>query len=167
MRIIPGFLIVAIVSFGLAPSSPEFHNRYGLSDLERFTVRPGITATVQYGEDHLACQIKIEPYQPVIHPYEPMPSMRLMSSEEVAEILEEIVPRATRGKEISNGGFQASCGAVNVNEFENVLIVRGESACTATNLVRDTSTQIVFKRDICPKVEGLHLPHIERVPSNR
>jgi len=164
MRIIPGFLIVAAASFGLAPSSPELHSRYGLSDLERFIVRPGITATVQYGADHLACQIKIEPQDSIIHPYDPKASMKLMSSEEVSEILEELVPRATRGKEISNGGFQASCGMGNVNEFENVLIVRGESACAPTNLVRDTGTQIVFKRDICPKVEGL--PHIEPLPGN-
>ncbi len=165
MRIIPGCLIaVAAASFGFAPSSPELHNRYGLSDLERFTVRPGITATVQYGADHLACQIKIELQESIIHPYDPKASMRLMSSEEVSEILEEIVPRATRGKEISNGSFQASCGMGNVNEFENVLIVRGESACAPSNLVRDTGTQIIFKRDICPKVSGM--PHIEPVPSN-
>jgi hypothetical protein len=166
MRIIPGFLIIAAASFGFAPSSPELHNRYGLSDLERFTVRPGITATVQYGADHLACQIKIEPYQSIIHPYEPMPSLRPMSSEEVTEILEEIVPRASRGKEISNGSFQSSaCGMGNVNEFENVLIVRGESACAPSNLVRDTSTQVIFKREICPRLEGLL--HIEPSPSKR
>jgi hypothetical protein len=164
MRIILGCLIVAAASFGLAPSSPELHNRYGVSDLERFTVRPGITATVQYGADHLACQIRIEPYQSIIHPNEPIPSPRLMSSAEVSEILEEIVPRATRGKEISSGSFQASCGVGNVNEFENVLIVRGESACTPTNLVRDTGTRIIFKREICTKVEGLL--HIEPLPSN-
>ena len=82
MRIIPGCLIaVAVASFGLAPSSPELHNRYGLSDLERFTVRPGITATVQYGADYLACQIRIEPQESIIHPYDPKASLRLMSSE--------------------------------------------------------------------------------------
>jgi hypothetical protein len=164
MRIIPGFLIVAAASVGLAPSSLELHSRYGLSDLERFTVRPGITATVQYGPDHLACQIKIEPQESIIHPYDPKASLRLMSSEDVSQILEEIVPRAMRGKEVSNGGFQASCGVGNVNEFENVLIVRGESACTPTNSVRDTGTQIIFKRDICPKVSGM--PHIEPLPGN-
>jgi hypothetical protein len=165
MRIIPGCLIVAAASFGLAPSSPELHNRYGLSDLERFTVRPGITATVEYGADHLACQIKIEPHQSIIHPYEPMPSLRRMSSEEVSEILEEIAPRTARGKAINNGSFQSGCAMENFNEFENVIILRGASACAPTNEARDSGAQIIFKRDICPKVEGL--PHIEGLPNNR
>jgi hypothetical protein len=162
MRIVSGLLIFAAVIFEFAPSSPELHNRYGLSDLERFIVRPGITATVQYGADHLACQIKIEPYRSIIGQYaQPSP---LISSQEVSEVIEELVPSAMRGKEISNGNFQASCMMENVNEFQNVLIVRGASACAPTNLVRDSGTQIIFKRDLCPKVTGL--PHIEPRSSN-
>jgi hypothetical protein len=63
MRIVSGLLIFAAVIVELAPSSPELHNRCGLSDLVRFIVRPGIRATVQYGADHLAGQIEIEPYR--------------------------------------------------------------------------------------------------------
>jgi hypothetical protein len=127
MRVIPGCLIVALASFGLAPSSPELHNRYGLSDLERFTARPGITAAVQYGADHLACQIKIEPFKTIVgEDAQPSP---LISSQEVSELFEELVPRATRGKEIGNGSFKSSCAMENINEFENVTILRGGTAC--------------------------------------
>jgi hypothetical protein len=152
MRIATGCLIVAAASFGLAPSSPELHNRYGPTDLERFTVRPGITATVQYGADHLACQIQIEPYQPLIHPA--APTGTLMSSIEVSEILEELAPPAMRGKEVNSGGFQSSCGVGIVNEYENVSIVRGMNSCAASITVRDSAAQIIFKRDICPKVNN-------------
>jgi hypothetical protein len=162
MRIISGFLIVAAASFGLAPSSPELHNRYGLSDLERFTVRPGITATVQYGADHLACQIKIEPYKSIVG-QDVVPPPRI-SSQEMSEVLDELVPRAARGKEISNSSFQSSaCGVGNVNEFENVVIFRALSPCGPPNVLGDTATQIVLKRDVCPKVTGM--PHFEPLPS--
>jgi hypothetical protein len=163
VRIIFGCLIFAAATVALAPSSPELHNRYGLSDLERFTVRPGITATVQYGADHLACQIKIEPYRSIIGQYaQPSP---LISSQEVSEIIEELVPSAMRGKEISNASFQSSaCGVGNVNEFENVVLSRSMSPCRAPNVVQDSSAQIIFKRDICPKATGL--PHIEPRSSN-
>jgi hypothetical protein len=156
-------LLVAFASFGLAPSSPELHNRYGLSDLERFTVRPGITATVQYGADHLACQMKIESYRSG-GGQDPQPSP-LISSQQVSEVLEELVPRATRGKEIGDGSFQSGCAMENINEFENVTILQGGSACAPRNEVPDSGAQIIFKRDICPKVNGL--PHIEPLPRNQ
>jgi hypothetical protein len=157
MRVLPGFLVVAVASFGLAPSSPELHNRYGLSDLERFTVRPGITATVQYGADHLACQIKIERYRSIVG-QDPETAPRI-SSQEISEVLEELVPRAVRGKEIINSSFQSSaCGAGNMNEFENVTISQSLSPC------QDSSAQIIFKRDICSKVTDM--PHLEPRSSN-
>jgi hypothetical protein len=157
MRIIPGCLIaVAAASFGFAPSSPELHNRYGLSDLERFTVRPGITATVQYGADHLACQIKIERYRSIVG-QDPETAPRI-SVQKISEVLEELVPRAVRGKEISNSSFQSSaCGVGSSNEFENATIFQSLSPC------QDSSAQIIFKRDICPKVTGM--PHFEPLPS--
>jgi hypothetical protein len=150
MRIVAGCLIVAAASFGLAPSSPELHNRYGLSDWERFTVRPGITATVQYGADHLACQIQIEPYQPLIHQYDQ--TFTLISSKDMADILEELAPVATRGKVINHGSFQASCGVGNFDEYDKVTIMRGMSACAPAD-ARDVNTEIVFKREICPNVK--------------
>ena len=150
LRIVTACLIVATASFGLAPSSPEMHSRYGLSDLERFTVRPGITATVQYGADHLACQIQIEPYHPLIHQFDPAPT--LISSKDVSEILDELAPVAMRGKEINEGSFQASCGVGNFHEYENVWVLRGMSAC-APAVASDSGAEIIFKRDISPKVK--------------
>jgi hypothetical protein len=155
MRILIGCLIVAAASAGLAPSSPELHNRYGLSDLERFTVRPGITATVQYGADHLACQIQIEPYQSLVHQDAQPPHIpTVMPSKDVSEILEELAPVTTRGKELGQGSFQASCGGGQVNEYENVMILRTILACAPPSTDDDIGVSIVFKRDICPKVKS-------------
>ncbi|HEX2777237.1 MAG TPA: hypothetical protein VHN10_11410 [Candidatus Acidoferrales bacterium] len=155
MRICVGCLIVATASFGLAPSSAELHSRYGLSDLERFTVRPGITATVQYGADHLACQIQIEPYQSLVHQdVQPPHVPTVMPLKDVSEILEELAPVAMRGKESGQTSFQASCGGEEIDEYENVLILRGILACAPAGADHDIGVSIVFKRDICPKVKS-------------
>jgi hypothetical protein len=92
MRILIGSFIVT-ASVLLSQSSQDFRNRYGEPDRER----PGITLTVEYGSDHLACYALIDPPQPLLYSEEHVP---LMSSEGVTEVLEEAAPAAMRGKEI-------------------------------------------------------------------
>jgi len=116
--------------------------------MERFTVRPGISVTVEYGSDHLACHVLIEPPQSLIHRDE---QARLMSSEVVSEVLEEIVPAATRGKEISTGSFQSGCNVAGITQYENVSIMRSTHTCDLASPDQDARTIITFKRDICPK----------------
>jgi hypothetical protein len=55
------------VCFGAAQTSQELHSRYGEPDIERFTARPGIGLTVEFGSDGLACQELLEPLQPLVH----------------------------------------------------------------------------------------------------
>jgi len=153
MRIVAGCLLVAIGSIVLAPGSQELHNRYGEPDLERFTARPGISLTVQFGPDHLACQAQIEPPQSLIRQgWTPPTAMTLMSSEGVSQVLEEFIPVASRGKHISNGSFQSGCGVGFLSEYENVSIMRSSYECDRSRPDRDVSTSIIFKRDICPKI---------------
>jgi hypothetical protein len=148
MRILAGCLLVAAGSVFLTQSSNELHNKYGDSDLERFEVRPGISLTVEYGSDHLACQMIIEPPQSLIHQED---QTRLMSSEAVSQVLDEIAPVALRGNVISRSSFQSSCAVGYITEYENVSILRGMSECKSTSPDHDSRTQIIFKRDICPK----------------
>jgi hypothetical protein len=42
MRILVGYLLLAISGLLVAQTSPEFHSRYGEPDRERFMARPGI-----------------------------------------------------------------------------------------------------------------------------
>ena len=151
MRFLVACLAIAAASAALPQSSKELHNRYGEPTLERFQARPGINVTVEYGSDHLACQLVIEPPQTLIHQEE---QTQLMSSEDVSEILEEVAPVASRGNVISRNSFQASCGVGNLTDYENVTIMRGMSACESSNPNRDSRTQIIFKRDACPKTKN-------------
>jgi len=68
-------------------------------DLERFMARPGISLTVEYGSDHFACSILIEPPGPLLHHEESPPLMS--SGYGVKEILEEVCAVKMRGMIIS------------------------------------------------------------------
>ena len=151
MRFLAVCVGVAIASAALPQSSQEFHNRYGEPDLERFKARPGISLTVEYGSDHLACQVTIEPPQPLVHREE---QIQFMSSEGVSELLEEVAPVAMRGNVISRSSFQSSCGVGYFTDYENISIMRGMSACKPSSPERDSKTQIIFKRDVCPKMKN-------------
>lgn len=95
MRIAVGCLLVLAGSVVLTQSSQELRNRYGEPDRERFLVRPGISLTVEYGSDHLACNALIEPPLPLTYTEERVP---LMSLDIVSRVLEEVAPVAIEGK---------------------------------------------------------------------
>jgi|ERR1700722_1327675 len=148
MRIVAGFFLIAAAGFFLAQSSDDLHRRYGEPDLERFQVRPGIELTVEYGSDHLACKMTIEPSQS--QPHQEGQSQR-MASDVVSEILEEIAPVATRGAVLTRGSFQADCAGGYLTDYANVTIERGFSACEISKPDHDSGVRITFKRGACPK----------------
>src|SRR5215472_2399003 len=147
MRILIGSFIVT-ASVLLSQGSQDFRNRYGEPDRERFAARPGITLTVEYGSDHLACYALIDPPQPLLYSEEHVP---LMSSEGVTEVLEEVAPDAVRGKEISTAVFQSGCNVARTTDYEKVSIMRSTHTCDPLSHEQDVRTTITFKRDICPK----------------
>ncbi len=148
MRFLARSVLVAAASFVLTPSSQDLHNRYGEPDMERFIARPGIGLTVEYGSDHLACQVLIDPPQSLIHQEQQLP---LMSSDGVSDVLEEIEPAATRGKEILAAIHVSGCNEARITDYENVSIMRSKHTCDPSSPDQDVRTTIMFKRDICPK----------------
>jgi len=147
MRILVGSFLIATASVLLSPSSQDFHNLYGEPDRERFAARPGISLTVEYGSDHLACSALIDP-QPLTYSEEHVP---LMSSEGVSEVLEQVAPAAIRGKQISTSLTSIGCNQVCLTDYENVSIMRSTHNCAPSSQDQDMRTAITFKRDICPK----------------
>ena len=148
MRIVAGCLLVAVGSVLLTQSSQEFHSRYGEPDIERFAARPGISLAVEYGSDHLACQVVIEPPQSLIHQEE---QARLMPSDGASQLLEEVAPIAMRGKETNAMIDVTGCVQVRMTDYEKVFIMRTTHTCDASSLDQDVRIAITFKRDICPK----------------
>ena len=148
MRTLFGSFLIVTASVLLSQSSQDFHNRYGEPDRERFAARPGITLTVEYGPDRLACYALIDPPRPLLYSEEHAP---LMSSEGVSEVLEEVAPIAMRGKEIFAATHQSGCNVARITDYENVSIMRSTHTCDPSSRDQDVRTAITFKRETCPK----------------
>lgn len=146
MRTLIGCLLV-VAGFALAPTSQELRNRYGEPDVERFSVRPGIGLTVEYGFDHAACQMSIQPPEHLLSIQEE--KTRFMSSEAVTDILEEMVPAGTRGKETTEFHMVSGCNNIDGTEYENVTVVRSTHNCLPLKLEREVRATVSFKRDVC------------------
>jgi len=148
MRILVGSFLIMTASVLLSQSSRDFHDRYGEPDRERFAARPGISLTVEYGSDYLACYALIDPPRPLTYSEEHVP---LMSSEGVSEVLEEVAPIAMRGKQINGSITFSGCNQFRLTDYENVSIMRSTHTCDPSSHDQDIRTAITFKRDICPK----------------
>jgi len=153
MRILVGCFLIATAGVVLSLSSQDLRSRYGEPDRERFAVRPGISLTVEYASDHLACYAVIYPPQPLLSSEEQVP---LMSSEAVSDVLEEVAPAAMRGKEVNGFIHVSGCNYVRLTDYENVSIMRSTHTCDPSSHEQDVRTAITFKRDICQNKTSSH-----------
>ena len=67
MRVPIGCFVLMSVSFRAAQTSQELRSKYDEPDIERFTARPGIGLTVEFGSDGVACQELLELLKPLHH----------------------------------------------------------------------------------------------------
>jgi hypothetical protein len=148
MRIVAGCLLVAVGNVLLTQSSQEFHSRYGEPDIERFAARPGISLAVEYGSDHRACRVLIEPPRPLFHPEESLP---LMSSDTVTEILEEILPVKLRGMSITSSIESMGCAESRKTQYLELTIERAKNNCISPTPEHEVRATIAYSREICRK----------------
>ena len=151
MRFVAGCLLIATGGVVLAQSSRELHRRYGEPDMERFNVRPGVSLTVEYGSDHLACKFSIAPTKP-FDPSDSVGTFSTISSDTVTEILDEILPVSTLGKETGRATTASSCAnEVESFEYDSAVIVRSVIGCASSKPQQENHATVWLKRDICPK----------------
>jgi hypothetical protein len=148
MRIGIACLLVAVASGVLAPSSPEFHARYGEPSVERFMARPGIAVTVEYGSDGAACWVLIEPPRPLFRPEEKLP---LMLSDTVTEILQEIAPNTTRGVSLLSTISAMGCPESETTQYQALTITRSRNMCLSPAPEHEVRATITYNRDVCRK----------------
>lgn len=74
-----------------------------------------------------------------------------MSPEVVTEILEEVAPANTRGKETGKMIQNAGCNEFQTVEYGNTTITRSTHNCLPLKLEREMRATVAFKRDICSK----------------
>ena len=144
-----GCLVTAAPIDVSAPSEQALHKVYGDPTMERFAVRSGITLTVEYGPDRMACRLLIAPAQTLVELQTPIPPM---SSQGVSDVLQELLPVATRGKQINSTAVQVSVGTLLETDYENVSIRRfcSSPSCVSSSEKQDLRTLVVFKRATCP-----------------
>jgi hypothetical protein len=147
MRILATCLLVLSFGLPLAQTSQTLRDRYGEPDIERFTAAHDIGLTVQYGSDGVACHIVIERKQPLIHNEQ---VLNYMGPEAVNEIIDELVPPASRGRSINS--ILESMGSAEglIEEYENVWIARHSDVCVPLKRERESTATVVFKRQSCP-----------------
>jgi hypothetical protein len=146
MRVLVVFLLVAASLF-VATKSQQLHVRYGEPDVERFTAGDDIGLTVEYGSDGLACQIVLERKQPLLHSQQ---EPKYMPPEVVDQIIDEIIPSASRGRSINKILESMGCAEGRVEEYENVWIGRHWNMCVPLKPERESTATVVFKRHECP-----------------
>ncbi|MGA7916096.1 MAG: hypothetical protein WCA00_12730 [Candidatus Acidiferrales bacterium] len=140
---------MAVAGAVLAPSSPDLHGLYGNPDVERFSARPGIGVTVQYGSDQQVCQAIIEPPQQLLHGDDEQ--VPLMSSEAVTDILDVISPADERGAQLNRILTFSGCNEFLILEYENVSIRRSTHNCLPLRPENEMRATVEFKRSACPR----------------
>jgi hypothetical protein len=132
------------------PNAQNFHQLYGEPTMERFAVRNGITVTVEYGPDRAACQILIAPRRLLVEVQSPD---FLMSSPAVSGVLQELLPPATRGRQVNANSIQVDGNTLLKTDYETLSISRicSSPSCVSSSENQDLRTLIVFKRDACPR----------------
>jgi hypothetical protein len=147
MRISVACLLIVATGLPMAQDSQKLRVRYGEPDIERFTVAGDIGLTVEYGSDGLACQIVIERKQPLLHSEQ---VGNYMAPEAVSEIIDELIPPASRGRSLYSMIESMGCAEGRIEEYENVWIARHSDMCVPLKREREGNATVVFKRQLCP-----------------
>ena len=150
---IPAILILFLFSGApidsAAPDAQELHKRYGVPNIEFFDVSSGIAIAVEYGPDRMACELLIGRKQSLIRWQS---ADTPISSKVVSALLQELVPVAERGKQLSSTSADI-VDKVQLNiDYENVSIRRQcfTPSCVSSDQNQDLRTLIVFRRGVCP-----------------
>jgi hypothetical protein len=72
-----------------------------------------------------------------------------MSSETVADILEEVVPVGTRGKKMGDLHTVSGCNEIELTQYEKVSITRSTHNCLPLKPEREMRATVTFKRVVC------------------
>jgi hypothetical protein len=97
MKLLLGSALLLLLGPPTRLDSFDMRARYGEPDVQRFAIRPDVTMTVEYGTDHKACILDIEPRQSFIRGT--IPQMKVIPKEQMLQLLDEVAPPEMRGAE--------------------------------------------------------------------
>jgi len=118
-------LVLASVSFG--QTADNLREKYGRPDEKgRYTIRPGVSLEPEIGPDGHAVSMAIKPFDAdavetgSVRKFRSHP--KTISNDIALEILEELVPANTRGKETASFVEWRGCSTITSKEYEHVAI---------------------------------------------
>ena len=144
------FLVLSAM-VATAQTAGELTARYGDPDVERFLVRPGITLMAKYASDRTACEMVIEPLRSIIPRNE---SDMYMRPEVMTEIIDEVLPEASRGKLLLGLVTKSGCNDLETEDYENVTIHRFRHRCNLPNPEIEGAATITRKNTSCTVPSG-------------
>ena len=110
-RLVRGLIFLAVAVWYMpggtlaAQSKDELRKKYGEPVSETFMVRPGIRVTATFGRNGRVYEFLIAPE----HPGFIKSRNATLSVDSVNEIIDELVPRSSRGKHLIAGFVNAEC----------------------------------------------------------
>jgi hypothetical protein len=114
-------LMLTAVIVGMAQTSDELTQRYGPRDQNgRYMARPGIGVTVEFGVNGQVSQMMIKPLD--IKSGSAEAAVKVMPSETVSGILQEVAPVDKRGQYRGTTVFRSGCTSVEHIDYERVAI---------------------------------------------
>lgn len=113
----------------------------------------------RYADDRSACEIVIEPIRSIIPRNE---SDMYMRPELMTEIIDEVLPEASRGKLLFGVVTKSGCNDLETEDYENVTIHRFRHRCALPNPEIEGRATITRKNTSCSvpsgKLSGLSRP---------
>ena len=111
-------------------------------------MRPDVTLTASYGTDGKVCEFEIEPRKDLL---QNSVANETLSKETVDQLLEEIAPRSTWGKEWIPLGSNVTSGSCNsgitFGDYDNVRASISYGFCSKTVGVHKAT--VTYKRSAC------------------
>jgi hypothetical protein len=133
--------LIATSSVIAQVNASSLRARYGAPlERETFEVRPGIELLVDYGPNRQACRMQL----PSGAQYAGPAPAGAITRQQIDEVVEELVPLSTRGKEGNRMQMSMGMNTLSVVEYEHVRI----SELTAGG--RGEGIIITFKDPACP-----------------
>jgi len=132
MRPIAFLFFCLTAGSAIAQNTIELTAQYGPPELESYQVADGVTLTVTYGRDRLACNLLVQP--------RPGAAMAISSSV-VDKLLDQLVPPRDRKGKAQRMFMQSGCATSSREQYENVSFGRVSNECASADKVQSLNIQ--------------------------
>jgi hypothetical protein len=100
---LPVIMFALQVSFS-ADTAQTMRQRYGPPISETYLIKPGVVASMSFGPSGHVCEIVVSPEETAS-----VKRLEAFTTQQLTEVIDELVPVNERGKPIGGGFFNATC----------------------------------------------------------